>query len=481
MQNEPRPSKRSMLAAIRQPALARLTASLFFSRAASSMLTVALPFFALAHFGFGLETGVTLALRLIPNVLLGVFVGHLVDRWEPRAVAFVTGVAQACLILAVPFIVDSLALLQIALLAEGVIAMFGFPARMALRPMIIAKGDEALGNSWIVTAERLSSVLGPALVGVLIASKQTDAAFFLASASTLLGAVLISGTKTSPRAVAPAERPSARDSMRTILVTGPRTLFQIVTRDRMLRAIVLTAFSYVAAVSFGEIFIIDLARTNFADLPGANGWLMAAMGAGGVAGALLGGSFGRFHPGRLYFPGEHSRSARLGCRPPGGELSVGNCAHDPGRSAGVPRHRRVFRRDAATYSSEDDGALLRLIHPLERRILRERHAHRTSGSREHLGNRWRCDHHVPHRRSDSALPCLAPAEHAARSAIHGPRVPPQRQAVRTGLKAGCVTGWRSPLGLAAPIVHFAAPALGTFAAACHGHATERSNTVPLLA
>ncbi|WGD36534.1 MFS transporter [Lysinibacter sp. HNR] len=284
----------------RNDALLRLTVSVFFYRSAGAMLGVALPFWAITYFGFSLATGIALAMRLVPNVLLGVVVGYCVDKWEPRTVALVTGLLQSIMIVLVPFM-GSLSHLQILLLLEGVVYMFGFPARMALRPMVIPVGSETAGNSWIITAERLSSVLGPAAAGVLIAALGIQNSFFIPGVLSVIGALLMIGMKKRDWTSSSSPREIPQGELYQMVVSGPKALLQVVYRDKMLRMIVLTSLSYVAAVACGEIFVVALAREIFADIPGASGWIVAAMGFGGVVGALLSGMLGRFHPGRLYF------------------------------------------------------------------------------------------------------------------------------------------------------------------------------------
>lgn len=62
--------------------LAMLVASIFTYRLAGAMLVVALPFFAVHRFGFGVGAGLGSGAWLLPNILFGLVVGHLVDRWS---------------------------------------------------------------------------------------------------------------------------------------------------------------------------------------------------------------------------------------------------------------------------------------------------------------------------------------------------------------------------------------------------------------
>ncbi|MFB9565960.1 MFS transporter [Saccharopolyspora hordei] len=269
-------------------------------RLAGSMLVVAVPFFVIDRYGLGWESGLALAARLVPNVVFGIVVGHVVDRWEPRVVAWSTALVNAVVVASVP-LTQSLAQLQLLMFAAGVVYTFGLPARMALRPVVIEEGEETRGNAVIVTAERLSSIVGPLLVGLLIATVGVEASFPAQGGITVLSGLLVWGLPNRPAREGASG--GVRDELRQMFVTGPVVLVRALAGDRMLCAVVLTAFTYGAAVAVGEVFTAGLAKDHFADHPGSNGWLVAAMGTGGVLGALLSTALGRFHPGRLYFVG----------------------------------------------------------------------------------------------------------------------------------------------------------------------------------
>lgn len=259
-----------MRSLVRSPEFISLVLSVLFQRTSVATLNVALPFFAVNHIGWGLAAGITLALPVLPNVVLGPVVGYFVDRWNPRKVAIAAGLAQTAFVGMIPFALDSLLFLQVLLVVQGVVSMFGFPARMALRPVIIPKGLELQGNSWIVSAERLSMVIGPAIVGLLIATVGLESSFATSSVLAGVGALAMFGVPPIASKGFDSARSSVRQELVNVFVAGPRALFKVVGGDRMLRVLVLTSLTYVAATSIGNVFIVDLAQTNFAASPGAN-------------------------------------------------------------------------------------------------------------------------------------------------------------------------------------------------------------------
>jgi ENTS family enterobactin (siderophore) exporter len=285
------------------PALARLLASLFVHRLGGAMTTVGLPLFVVHHYGLGLSTGLALGLRLLPNILLGVFVGNLVDRFQPRRVAMSTALASAVLVAAIPA-TTALWQLQALSFLGGVVYMFGMPARLALRPLVMPAGAETAANSALVTTDRLAGLLGPACAGPVIAVAGLGWLFGVEALAAVLAAVLMLGLPDRPaeqRPPAPERSLPARTV--AVLTEGTAALLMIVRRDRMLLGLTVTAFTYVAAVAIGGVFLATYSLETFAGIAGGNGYLLAAMGAGGVAGSLAASRLGLLHQGRLYFWG----------------------------------------------------------------------------------------------------------------------------------------------------------------------------------
>lgn len=138
-----------------------LTVSMFLIRIGSSTTAVALPLFVFERYGLGIGVGLALGLRLAPNILLGPLVGNLVDRWDPRRVAVLSSVGSGVVVGLFP-LTDALWHVQLLSVLSGVAYMFGYPARMALRPLAMTEGTQVKGNSMLIISERLSMLLARA-------------------------------------------------------------------------------------------------------------------------------------------------------------------------------------------------------------------------------------------------------------------------------------------------------------------------------
>ncbi|MEU1228953.1 MFS transporter [Streptomyces sp. NPDC005828] len=321
---------------LRSPGALRLVGSLFVLETGSAMTTVGLPLLVMQRYGLGLEVGLTLAARFLPNILLGALAGQIVDRHDPRKVATLAALGSALAVALFPF---TTAMWQIQLLAVavGVGYMFGFPATMALRPQVIPEGSELEGNGLIVTAERVPKLLGPALAGPIAAAAGIGWLFCAEAATALAAAALLMRlprVAASATADGGAEAPVSAGSEEAgdengaegagagtgrpapvlavgrwlaawarALATGARDLVRMVRGDGRLSSLTLTAFTYMVALGLGRTFLAAYSLEEFAEVPAMLGYLLAAMGLGGALGALAAAFFRSWNQGWVYILG----------------------------------------------------------------------------------------------------------------------------------------------------------------------------------
>ncbi|MER7766843.1 MFS transporter [Kitasatospora sp. NPDC096140] len=303
-----------MSAQPRSRGLAALVGSLFLVDLGAAMCTIALPLLLVQDYGFSVAVGLTLALQVVPSVLFGPIAGSMIDRFEPRRLAVVSAVGSAVLVAVIPF-ADALWQLQVLGVAVGIATMIEGPVRLVLRSSVIEEGDELRGNGLIVTAERVPSVLGPLLVALAFALGEVRVVFLAAALLGLLAGALmyaVPGPAAQPDAAAdrdaaaegdPARPTGWRALAREAYVDNTRSLLRTIGKDRFMRGLTLTAFTYVCAVSVGRFALIQLGAVEFHDVPGFYGYLAGAMALGGVVGGLLAGRLTRFRNGSLYVAG----------------------------------------------------------------------------------------------------------------------------------------------------------------------------------
>ncbi|MGK5695912.1 MFS transporter [Streptomyces sp. URMC 128] len=266
------------------------------------MTSVALPLLLIERYGASLAVGLTFAIRLLPSVVAGPVVGGVLATRDPRRVAVVSTLCSGLFAASIPA-AQSLWQVQFLSLGIGIAAMFAKPARLVLRPTVIAEGDERRGNGYLVAAQRLPTLLGPPTVGLILIVGNLSAVFLIEAATAAVATVLIVRVPPLSSANAVGDDAEAGKGFRKVTreyARNTRALFQVTTKDLFMRGATLTSFTYVLAVALGRMMLVVMGTENFHDVSGFYGWMLAAMGIGGLCGSLLAGHLGRAHTGSLY-------------------------------------------------------------------------------------------------------------------------------------------------------------------------------------
>lgn len=270
------------MAVLRNRSLLALVAAQLISGLGSRMTYLALPWFVLATTGSAAKMGVVLAAEMAPVALLGIPSGAVVARLGALQAMRVADFARAPLLASVPLL-HALGLLSFPLLLAIVFAIGCFLAPfMASQRVVVAElvGDEpaTLGqaNAIVEGANTASSLLGPALAGVLIALVGPTNLLYVDAATFLLSALTL--TLLVPR------RPpvAATEESRGILA-GLRFL----ARDALLWRIGLTA---VFLNMFGAGLSLSLPVLAYVEYGGSArvaGLFFACFGAGALLGTVL--------------------------------------------------------------------------------------------------------------------------------------------------------------------------------------------------
>jgi MFS family permease len=280
---------------IRASPLHVLAASLFALRLGSAMTMVGLPLLILHRYGAGLNAGITLALEVLPNVVFGPLVGGLVDRSDPRKFAIAGPLLAAPFIVLLP-LTDAMWQLQSLASLIGVGYLVGLPARLALRSCVIPAGTESSGNGVLSAAQRLSTLLGPAIAALLIPVGY-PAVFLVAAACTVMSALFLLGLSVTHQERTEPQAPGPRGPGVFRSIPG---VLRSVAADRVLSALAITALTYSFALGITTLFMAAYSLSRFPHDAGIFGLLTAAMGAGAVIGSVSAPRFTKVSQGRLY-------------------------------------------------------------------------------------------------------------------------------------------------------------------------------------
>ena len=254
---------------------------------------IALPWLVLKLSGDPLALGGVLAAMGVPRAVLMLVGGALVDRSSPRRILLLTKYASAALIGLLGALVlmgrVDMALVYVLAAAIGVCSAFAMPAGSALLPGVLEPALLAPANGILMGMRQVAMLFGPLLAGVVIAAGGDAAggiadarglgiALLLDAFSYLLSAATLARVRPLVQAPPAANKPPLLASLKA----GLRYCWD----DTVLRA----CFIYWGAMALFVSGPLQIAMPLLAErLGGAGtyGSLMAAHGAGMLAGMLL--------------------------------------------------------------------------------------------------------------------------------------------------------------------------------------------------
>ncbi len=263
------------------------------------MLAVALPVTVYELTGSALATGGVLVAKKLSALLLGSVAGVFVDRWDRKRTMVVANLVRAPILLLL-FAVNSAErvwIVYVVTAALSAVGQFFRPAENALLPRLVGKEYLVPANALNSLNDNLSRLVGPALGGLVAAWFGLDGVVAADAASFLVAAGMIA-------AIAASTRPEREPAPHTVTVTGTWAAVGHewlaglrVIRDNPVLRVVLGVF---AIASLGE-GVMQTAFWIYVDeaLHGGTrevGWLMSAQAVGGLAGAVVIGSWGKTRP-----------------------------------------------------------------------------------------------------------------------------------------------------------------------------------------
>jgi DHA3 family macrolide efflux protein-like MFS transporter len=225
--------------------------------------------------------GVLFAFAL-PQLLVGLFAGTLVDRWDRRKVMVVSDLVRAALVPAFLLLrgpADLPWAFAVAFL-HSCLSVFFYPARGALLPALVRREELMKANGWLQLGDTIARLSGPVLAGIVIGAWGPSVAFWVDSASFLASALLILGIAGAVTRVAPHEgtaQPAWHD-----LMEGVRYALQ----SRLLQGVTLGLGVAMLGIGGIDAVVVPFLRHVFQAPPEALGAVMTAQGLGMLVGGL---------------------------------------------------------------------------------------------------------------------------------------------------------------------------------------------------
>ena len=292
---------RAYRALLTNRALTRLLVGEFVSSIGDWLYLVALLVVVYARTQDPVLLGVVGATRVLPYVLLSVPAGIAADRFDRRRILIATDVARGAIMVALAYLVATDGpvewIVGLAILATCFSTFFG-PTIGAYLPTLVAD-ERQLGpaNSAWATLDNLAFALGPAIAGLLIALGGLTLAFVLNAVSFAVIAFVLAGLPST--APIPSTSSEAGAGAGDVDVAAEPPAVEPVAAPRSaparfpVRVVVgLGAVDVVTAFAFGGVAVLTvvLAATSYGTGEAGTGGLNAAIGVGGIIGAVVSGA-----------------------------------------------------------------------------------------------------------------------------------------------------------------------------------------------
>ena len=241
-----------------------------------------LPILVAAKFGAGEELILSLGLRVLPKIILAPLAGDLFQRLGSTRLASWSLAAMAVLTATLPWC-DDFILLQCVIATIGTLEVFLTPGLLSLRGPVTPPGREMAGNTLCSVADRMAKFAGPVLGGAILLAGFVPA--FLVFGIALLAASVAIGRL--PDVPADATSPTGRwHALRMPIEFG-----RMLRDDTRLIGLLTAAVTYMVMLGGLRPFLFWANRDWFGASDAAWTGLLAAQGAGALAGALLAGFF----------------------------------------------------------------------------------------------------------------------------------------------------------------------------------------------
>ena len=277
---------------LRNGPLVRLLGGEFVSSIGDWLYLVALLVLVYQSSSDPLLLGIVGAARVLPYVLLSYVAGVVADRFDRRLVLLVTDVARGVIMLALAALQAGhgplAAIVALAILATCFSTFFGPTIGSYLPSLVTDETELGPANSAWSSLDNLAFVIGPAVAGLLIAIGGLTVAFLLNAASFGVIAVILwrlPDTKARPKAddAARSAEPAADG------IPGTPTVRPAGLPLRPIAGLALVDIGAGFALGGIGILTVVLATRQLGAGEDGTGYLNAAIGVGGLLGAIASG------------------------------------------------------------------------------------------------------------------------------------------------------------------------------------------------
>jgi predicted MFS family arabinose efflux permease len=275
-----------------------LWASQMLSSGGNWLLEVAVPVYVFHLTGSARDTGLTVVVEILPQLVLGPVGGVFADRWSRRRVVIATNLLCVGAVVLLPLAShpSQLWLVLLAIFAESSFAAFFSPAYQGLVPALVGRdSDLASANAWSAAAGGAVGLTCAPLGGLLYGlggiglPVAVDAATYLAAA--LLVALIGPARAPGPDGAAkllPGESAVPAPGRLRAIATDLRTGVVALRRDRVLMVLLFTSGLFLLGNGACSALLVPYVVGSLHVRAASIGELFAALEVGYLLSAYLG-------------------------------------------------------------------------------------------------------------------------------------------------------------------------------------------------
>ena len=158
----------------------------------NSLTSLAASIYVYRLTGSALSVGLMLMATAAPSLLVGLFAGVFVDRYDRRMIMITADILRGLLVALIPFLVSiNVIWLYVIVMLISAIGQFFDPAHESVLPEVASDEELAAANSLIAISSFGSTAVGFAAAGLIASAASIDWAFYTNAITFLFSAICV--------------------------------------------------------------------------------------------------------------------------------------------------------------------------------------------------------------------------------------------------------------------------------------------------
>ena len=219
----------------------------------SALTSLAASIYVFRLTGSALSVGLMLMATAAPSLLVGLFAGVFVDRYDRKRIMIIADISRALLVLLIPFLVPlNVVWLYVMVILTSAIGQFFDPAFESVLPEVASDEELAAANSLMAISSFGSTAIGFAASGLIASAANINWAFYIDAVSFLFSAICIFLIRVKP--IQNEEDTSAATVIKN-LRAGMRQLFD----TRILRSLFIVQILIMTSFGLSNTLLLPFA------------------------------------------------------------------------------------------------------------------------------------------------------------------------------------------------------------------------------